>query len=79
MLIKYSYVPFILQEIRPVVEVLLGGRTASLIIRFRPSRSHYKWMVTDWTRFLTVNNSRMTVLQMLVTEKQPPLTSTQLW
>ena len=28
--------------------------------------------------FLTVNNSPMTVLQTLVTERQPPLTSTQL-
>ena len=29
--------------------------------------------------FLTINNSKMTVLQTLVTEKQPPLTLTHLW
>ena len=29
--------------------------------------------------FLTVNSSRMTVLQTLATEKQPPLTLTHLW
>ena len=30
---------------------------------------------TDWTQFEIVNNSRMTVLQMLVTKTQPPLNS----
>ena len=29
--------------------------------------------------FLTIENGRMTILQMLVTKKQPPLTLTHLW
>ena len=41
---------------------------------FHLSCSHYRRMATDWTQFLTVNNSSMTVLQTLVTVKQPQLT-----
>ena len=42
---------------------------------FPPSSSHYRQMATKWgNSFLTVNNSRVTVLQTLVTEKQPQLT-----
>ena len=60
------------------LEVLLGGGTALRSPHFirvvhttgrRPLIGH---------GFLTVNNSRMTVLQTLVTERQPPLNVTHL-
>ena len=35
-------------------------------------------MAADGTKFVTANNRRTTVLQTLVTERQPPLTSTHL-
>ena len=66
--------PFTLQAVRPAVEVLLGSGTASPDCPFRSSCSHYRQTATDWVRVLTVNNSGMTVVQTLVTEKQPPLT-----
>ena len=56
----------------------LGGENATQIVPFSQSCLHRRWATTDWTRFLTINNSRMIVLQTLVTRKQPPVTSTHL-
>ena len=72
------YAPFTLQAVHPTVEVLLASGTASRWPHFvhidhitgRPPLIGHS--------FLTVNNSRMTVLQMLVTKKEPLLTSTYL-
>ena len=71
--------PFILQVVVPRLEFFLGSGTAP------PRSPHFVRVVhTIGGRplighsVLTVNNSRMTVLQTMVTEKQPPLTLTQL-
>ena len=57
----------------PRLEVLVGGRTTP-----RSPHFNYRQTATDWTQFfLIVNNSRMTVPQTLVTEKQPSVTSTR--
>ena len=67
-----------LQAVIPRFEVFLGSGTAPRLSHFiqdvqtkggRPLIGH---------SFLTVNNSEMTVLQTLVTEKQPPLPLTHL-
>ena len=70
--------PFTLQAVSPAVRSFLSGQTA-------PRWPHLIQVVHNTggqplieDGFLTVNNSRMTVLQTLVTEKQSPLTSTHL-
>ena len=65
----------------PQLEIFLGGGTA-------PRSPHFgrvghttgrRPLLQTGHGFLTVNNSRMSVLQTLVTKKQPPLISTYLW
>ena len=70
--------PFILQAVVPQLEVFLGSRTAPQVAPFCPRWIHYWQVVTDWTRFSTINKSRMTILKTSVTKKQPPLTLTHL-
>ena len=66
--------PLLQQAVALWIEVFLGGRTAP----FRPISSHYRKTPLIGHGVLTVNNSRMTIPQMLVTERQPPLTLTHL-
>ena len=62
---------------RPL-EVFLGGGTTPRSPHFvRVVHTTGGWPLIGHD-FITVNNSRMTVLQTLVTEKRPPLTSTTL-
>ena len=68
----------------PWLEVFLAakshpGRPSFRLDFIRVVNTMPRQMATDSTRFLTISNSRTTVLQTLVAEKQPSLTSTHLW
>ena len=60
------------------LEVFLGGGTAPRLPHFVRVVHTIVGQPLIRHSFLTVNNSQMTVLQTLVTERQPPLTSTHL-
>ena len=64
------YAPFELQVVRPTVRSFSQWRNLLQVTPFHPSCSHHRQTSTNWTHFLSVNNSRMTVLQTLVTVNQ---------
>ena len=72
------YAPFTLQAIVPWLKVFLRGITAPRSLHFVRVVHTTGGRPLIGNSVLTVNNSRMTVLQMLVTKRQPPLTSTHL-
>ena len=69
----FSYALFTLQAVHPMVRSFSRMQNRLQVDPFRLCCSHYNQTATDWTRFLTINNSRMTV-QMWITVKQPQLT-----
>ena len=61
----------------PQLEVFLGGKTAPRLTDIaRGFHTTGGWPLIGHG-VLTINNSQMTVLQTLVTERQPPLTHLQ--
>ena len=71
--------PSTLQAVVPLLEVLFGGGTAPRSPHFVRDVHTTGGQPLIGHGFLTINNSRMTVLQTSVTMKQPPLTLTHLW